>query len=349
MFSFSRAGVVQTGTPGYAFVFDAMSGESYIFLRNLAVGSQSTVQLVANIFTHEVVARKLCNAETLMDWKQSWRAATDFLLNFPGSQVSQTLHIMYHAGAEPVSGTDRSDTDRSDTDISHTTTTEYSSSLPDFYIGDFGYARTASEARTDGAIFYGGGPRAAETTLLQQAGARVPDGGDFSPPPGAVPPTRRRTWDMARFLQGMDSLLVDLAVPDGDYYDMELAAGLQRLVAMLASVHAQEQLLAASNVHSRPPSLVEVVFEAEKLERAALAVEGGTDSFEVFIAASRAVAGDMGVEKVFVFGGDGKEMEVEVRRVRVRAEEYGKKAVEGLGSLVECVYCNKLVTTLRVH
>ncbi|KAK4122225.1 hypothetical protein N657DRAFT_682026 [Parathielavia appendiculata] len=143
-----------------------MSGESYIFLRNLGIGSQSVVQLVGNIFTQVVVARKtrildhlnvlahshvhpfpafttrwaqcfshenipntsgrprpreeclrvsywtLCNAETLDDWARNWRAtfATGsfgveqhlFPVNLIAraiSQASQTLQIMYHAGA----------------------------------------------------------------------------------------------------------------------------------------------------------------------------------------------------------------------------------------------------------
>ena len=59
MFSFPRPDVVQTGTPGYAYLFDTASGESYIYLQSVFCGSQSAVNLVANTDTSEPVIQKI--------------------------------------------------------------------------------------------------------------------------------------------------------------------------------------------------------------------------------------------------------------------------------------------------
>jgi hypothetical protein len=59
MFSFPRPDVVQTGTPGYAYLYDAASGKSYIHLKTVGDGNQSAVKLVANTDTGEHVIQKI--------------------------------------------------------------------------------------------------------------------------------------------------------------------------------------------------------------------------------------------------------------------------------------------------
>lgn len=366
MFSIPRPGCVATGKQGHAYVFDSSSGESYIFLGHLAGGAQSIVQLVANIYTNEVVVRKvskrrplltngrsitdlpedreirildhltslahnpinavtgtprwapyighedislmstwprpamvcsrvsywkLCNGGSLVDWVRDWRMGPSengppqpFSLTpdepcpFPISiaarciaQVSETLHFMYNAGREAVY--------HGDLHLGNVFVHfgERSDGLPDFYLGDFGWARTASEALADGLSLYGGG-----LSNASLSGTNTDQDSPPSPPPGTAPPGQRRRWDMLRFsnsIKVMTQMVIPVTGPRSDE-----AKGLERLITMLQWLNEQEALLAASNPHSRPHSLVEFIREARKLERSALLVEKNTEEFKNFIA-----------------------------------------------------------------
>jgi serine/threonine protein kinase len=420
MFSFPRPGCVQTGTPGYAYVFDAMSGESYIFLRDLAVGSQSKVQLVANIFTKEVVVRKVskqtpplngastltntpedrevyiidhlnsilhnpvhsfpaftprwttclshetmpvmsngprprmeymhvsywkfCNAGSLSEWMRSWRTSPG-TGSFPVSliarciaQVSQTLHIMYQAGPEPVYHCDL----HLGNIFIHFDDPSHPGSLPDFYLGDFGWSRTATEARADSLALYGNGtpilsslsiPASSFTTFTTHSNTTLRT--SASPPPDTAPPHQRRKWDITRFLQGLDSL-VELAISPANHnppQSSEPAAGLKQLIAMLRFVDAQEQRLAALNPHSRLASLVEVVREAKNLEVASLAVERGREEFRGFVEGRRGVATEMvtGARPYVFTGGHMQGLSREVGRMR--AERFGRENIGGFNGV----------------
>ncbi|KAK4137715.1 hypothetical protein BT67DRAFT_438960 [Trichocladium antarcticum] len=386
MFSLPGPGRVDTGENGHAYIFDSASGESYIFLNPLAGGVQSTVQLVANIFTNEVVVRKvskfkpllkngrgatdvpecrefrildhldalvhnpvnivgatprlatcishenttamsrgprpamhcvrasywkLCNGGSMMDW------ACASGLETPASivarciaQVSETLHFMYNSGGEAVY--------HCDLHLGNVFVHfgDGADGLPDFYIGDFGWARTASEALADSRV----------------ASPPGDIGDPDSPPPGTARPGQRRCWDMMRFIEGLKAM-ADMAVPLGGPQSDE-SRGLGRLFEMAQWLDEQEQLLAARNPLSRPHSLVELIREARKLERTAMASEKTTEQFNKFLARSRERALQATNKKPYVFKSD-PALPPDVRRAR--AENYGHMNVEGPWSLLESV------------
>jgi hypothetical protein len=419
MFSFPRPGCVQTGEPGYAYVFDAKSGESYIFLRNLAVGLQSNVQLVANISTKEIVVRKvskhttpldavastltsvpedhevcildhinslirnpshafpaftprlaiclsheaitvmsdgpqprmewmhvsywkMCNAGTLGEWIRSWtngsgtRSLPVSLLARSIAQVSQTLHIMYHAGPEPVYHCDL----HIDNIFVHFDDPSDPACLPDFYIGDFGWSCIAIKADADGLVLHGSNNSNNSTdnrnnnnntgpTSHPNPSSFTQDTFRTAPSPGPdTPPTLQRyQWDITRLLQSLD-VHVDPSSPDSPNTDP--AAGLWRLMEMIRYLNAQELRLAATNPRSRPASLVEVVREAQTLETVALAAEQGSESFQGFMECRKAMAREiMAGGKPYVFSG--------TRGGREMAERFGRESIDGFGRVVESV------------
>lgn len=430
MFSFPRAGLVQTGSPGYAFGFEAKSGNSYLFLRKLAAGAQSKVQLVVDISTREVVVRKvsrehltlpstpdltrapedrevrilrvlnslvqnnpplyegqvliprwanclshevhavpfphidpnqppqlqclrvsywsLCNASSVADWARMWRENNVSAL-FPVSfvarciaQVCETLHVMYQLGPEAVY---HCDLHLANVFVHFDLTGGAGGSvLPEFYVGDFGCARTAREARVDGIALYGGDDGNDTRAAVLDAWENVHPGFDFpSPPAGTAPPGQRRRWDVARFLEGVENLLI-LAVPApgaGGLMDLNQpgvsaqAVGLKRLVMMMRFVDDQDQLLAGTNERSRPPYLVEVVREARKLEEMALTVEQGTDAFSTFLTMGRSQAEQVANGKMpFVRSrANGQTPE----RARASAANYGEENIDGPWTLIESV------------
>lgn len=430
MFSFPRPGLVQTGTPGYAFGFEAKSGNSYLFLEKLAAGAQSKVQLVVDISTREVVVRKvsrqhlplpsiqnltripedrearvlrllnsllhnnpplhegqvltprwatclshevhavpfphidptqpqqlqclrvsywsLCNASSVADWARMWRENNVSAL-FPVSfvarcvaQVCETLHVMYQAGPEAVY---HCDLHLANIFVHFDLSGGGDGSvLPDFYVGDFGCARTAREARVDGIALYGGDDDNETRAAVLDAWENVHPGFDFpSPPPGTAPPGQRRRWDVARFLDGLENLVM-LAVPApaaGGFMDpnqpglSEQAVGLKRLVMMMRFMDDQDQFLAETNERSRPPYLVEVVREARNLEEMALTVEQGTDAFSLFLTMGRSQAEQIAKGKMpFVYSrADGQTPEL----ARANAANYGEENIDGPWSLVESV------------
>ncbi|KAK3901433.1 hypothetical protein C8A05DRAFT_16387 [Staphylotrichum tortipilum] len=409
MLSFSRPGCVKTGVEGCVFAFGSTTGESYLFIRDLADGAQSTAQLVVDLATNETVVRKvsrhkkpldsaqdltkmrpdrearilahlndiirnpteplpesftprwttcisqedlpvlssgpnpklectrvsywkLCNSGTLGDWL--WGYGPDWM---PVSmvarciaQVSETLHVMYTAGPECIFHCDLH---------LHNVFVHFDSgspwALPDFYLGDFGLARTASETKAESEAIYGDGDIAA---LLD------------SPPPGAAQLNHRRRWDMARFFSTLSdavrfpipdigSVLAPPAPPTPPSPGKEplvmtkQETGLQRLLMIIKFIDSQDQLLAAQNPRSRPPSLVEVVREAKKLESAALIEEQGSKKFELFMAPTREKAKGMAKGDPFIFtGGQG----LAPGGRKALAAKYGDAKIEGPWTVMEC-------------
>ncbi|KAK4235907.1 hypothetical protein C8A03DRAFT_46026 [Achaetomium macrosporum] len=412
---------VETGEAGYAYVFHSRSDdscESYIFLRNMAGGTQSNVQLVANISTHELVVRKvcktktpledaddltklpqdrelrilehlnwfvsrplktliplgsritprwvtclahgnlpimsngpnaqqlcaqvsywkLCNGGTLADWAGAWNANHDSSLTtdtnhvddrvislpphqhnkelpFPTSviarciaQVSETLHFMYNAGPEAIYHGDlhlanvflHFDPGRRQDD---------NSCLPDFYLGDFGWSFTAS----DGLV------ERSSLGLHGEAGAYVLRG--------------RQGWDIATFMSSLDVLLAAALRPQTA---PRLGSQLQRLIMMVRFLDDQDQLLAVRNPRSRPPSLLELVREARKVEGMALAVERGTEQFKAFVEAGRERVKRVEMEKEMPFVYP-VEPGLSPEDGKARAESYGRLHIDGPWDLVESV------------
>ncbi|KAK4157187.1 hypothetical protein C8A00DRAFT_11954 [Chaetomidium leptoderma] len=419
MFSFPRAGCVETGKTGHAYVFDSMSGESYIFIRNLAVGAQSKVQLVANISTHEIVVRKvskkklplsdvselssvpkdrevlmldcldlimrsrpspantitprwasylhheniptmsggprprlectqvsywkLYNCGDLADLVRVWRSGsvgqgrdTPFPVSFVArciAQVCETLHVMYQAGPQAIY---HCDLHLGNVFVHFDPNSGDGSELPDFYIGDFGWARTAGEALADGVAQYGSGTTPFGPWSERPPGFETPP----SPPPGTAPPGQRRRWDVERFGTGLESFL-RLAFPATGPFTppnqpppSEQAHGLQRLMMMMSFMDSQEQTLAARNPHSHPPSLEEVVREAKILEKAALAVERLTIEFTALLLMLESWAEKITQGGPYVFTGD-LGLSSEMRKAQ--AENYGNNNIDGPWSLTDSV------------
>ncbi|KAL2020572.1 hypothetical protein VTK56DRAFT_8160 [Thermocarpiscus australiensis] len=505
MFSFPRPGCIETGQEGYAYIFDARSGESYVFLRNLGEGGQSTVQLVANIYTRERVARKvskrtlplplpqagqaaklpedreirvlnhlnalvlnpfrhvtltprwatcishedvpvtagsggtkshannnpntkvpcarvrvsywkLCNGGSLADWAAAqwpWdddadddddnnnnnntnplsrsKSSSVSLLPLPLlshaprpplarprprggggggggggeehhhhpffpvslvarciAQVCETLHFMYAAGPEPVFHCDLhlgnvfvhfgDDNDNDD------------DGRPDFYVGDFGWARTASEARADTEVLYGGGGGGGVASspggyyYLTSEGGGVGGGltpTTASPPPGTARPGQRRRWDIDRFGHAID-VLVRIAIPprmpkdpDQPPPPSELARGLEALVETLNDLDDQDRALAQRNPRSAPPSLVRAIRKAKKLEHAAWMAERNTEAYRRFIEAGRRRTRQLMREGSPFVHTSGPDVPAEVRRSR--AENYGRMNIAGPWCLIESI------------
>jgi hypothetical protein len=412
-YHFPRSGCIRTGTRGHAFVFDAMSGESYIHIREMDAGAQSSVNLVANLFTGELVVQKvskdklrlgpannltnvpedheihmhaaldvlihnplhamppqltprwttcishenvslttgfdyeapkpactrvsywkLCNGGILGDWLCTWRL--DHIADrspFPVSliarcisQISETLHIMYHAGREPIYHCDLHMSN-----IFVHIDPDDSNSLPDFYIGDFGWARSASESQRDTKFLCD----VTASIKIRAEWERAHPG--FPPPnphPEAPPLGQRRRWDVARFQVSLKHYIDD-AITTG----WELGADLDKLMTMMKFMDNQDKELAASDQNSRPPSLLELAREAKKLERKALAVEQGSALFRGILAMRRAQAKMLMEDTepfVFTNGSEGL-ARLSSEDAKSRAEQYGRLNIEGPWSLLESV------------
>ncbi|KAH6641000.1 hypothetical protein F5144DRAFT_590387 [Chaetomium tenue] len=377
-----------------------MSGETYIFNRLLSSGSQSTVQLVTNIQTYELVVRKvskykpvvrnahdlanvpednevrildhlnalrlnpaylltgltprwstcisyekivqscgpeprteclqisywkLCNAGSLSSVIDSWYSGSmaDIMegMLFPVSvlarciaQVCETLHFMYQAGHEAVYHCDL----HLGNIFVHYDSYPGTDGLPDFYLGDFGWARTASE----------------EQAASQTRGRA----------PGAASAGERRRWDVTRLLSMLEPLLRCTVVPWKRSWSVEppsvplqskQAMALQGLINMLKYVDAQDEAMAARNPTSRPPYLVEVVREAKRVEEFALQAEMGTASFEVVSKWGQLQLELSHQEKPHVFACEEWATQPQLQDMgAAQAERYGKAYIEGPWTLI---------------
>ena len=300
----------------------------------------------------------LCNAGSLADWTRLWTesnkhnaSAALFPVSFVArcvAHVCETLHVMYQTGPEAVY---HCDLHMANVFVHFGSNRSGGSSggLPDFYIGDFGWARTASEARVDGVALYGGGGEEEVRAGMLSAWREAHPGFEFpSPPPGVVPPGQRRRWDVARILEGLN-MLVKFAVPTvtapvtGGFMApaadqpglSEQAVGLRRLVMMMKFLDEQDQVLAVRNEWSRPPYLLEVVREARKLEAVALAAEQGTEIFNAFLAMGRSQAEQISKDgRPFVYS-SAESLTPEL--TKLHAVNYGEANIDGPWSLVESV------------
>ncbi len=302
----------------------------------------------------------VCNGGSLAEWARAWRehnshalgpstftSNTTFLTDTPAhnnsgsatpralipfpvsviarcvAQISETLHVIYQAGPEAVY--------HCDLHIGNVFVHFPGGSngvLPDFYLGDFGYARTANETAADQAAI---ADRAA--AAVARCLAKVPGAGYRPPPPQFQPPPlhhQRRRWDMTRFI---DTLLgpVGLAGSGG-----EMRTALARLMAMAKFLDRQDEELAVRNPRSRPPWLVELIREAKKLEEAALAAEQGTESFQLFAQLAEAQVEFMTGGKPFVLATAGPGMSPEMGKAY--AENFGLRRVAGPWRLVDSRY-----------
>ncbi|KAL2262517.1 hypothetical protein VTK26DRAFT_1097 [Humicola hyalothermophila] len=293
---------------------------------------------------------KLCNGGSLADW--TWDPdCVEVSLNWnpklpslPGPsedrasalpisivarcirQVSETLHFMYNAGHEAVYHCDL----HLGNVFLHFDPNGADGGLPNFYIGDFGWSRTASEDwanGSDGSLY--GPPRGRTASGM--------------PSLGSASPGQRRRWDLDRFgdaIKIMTRLAAPetagpLTPPDQSSPLSKHAKGLKGLIMMLQFLNDQEALLATKNPRSRPTSLAEFIREAKKLEEAALAAENNTDRFRRFIALGRRRAEHiMKRLKPHVFPSD---LALPAEARKTRAENYGRANIEGPWSLMESV------------
>jgi hypothetical protein len=420
MFKFIRGNRVRTGQAGHAYVFDSMSGQSYIFNRPLPSGAQNQVQLVTNIHTHEVAVRKvskqkpavqdahnlaqipednevrildhlnaivhnpvylltgltprwstcishervavqpqgrisageclrisywkLCNGGSVSSVISNWNSG--FMFNnmegklFPVSfvarciaQVCETLHFMYHAGHEAVYHCDL----HLGNIFVHYESDPGNDGLPNFYIGDFGSAHTASEVwRNDRTHMYldsGYSPPASKKLRARE------------PALGTAPASKRWRWDVTRFLSALEQLTRHTVVPWTNSGSANLpnppplseqAAVLGGLVKMLEFVDAQDGEMAARNPTSRPPSLVEVVRAAKRVEEFALKAEMYTEPFDVVAKWGELQLAWSQNEKPFVFASEERPAPPQTLDMTVaRAENYGKANIVGPWTLVD--------------
>jgi hypothetical protein len=216
------------------------------------------------------------------------------------SQVCETLHVMYHAGPEAVYHGDFT----LDAFFLHFDPL-CQGPLPDFYVANFAYSKTATEALLDTQLRYG-----SEWGRYRRILPRI------------APLGQRRRWDIETFIHELHRHCN--AVDSKS----EQAVGLQRLMALLTLLDDQDRDLAARDPNSRPPSLLEVVQEAKKLEMTALAVEQYTEQFKASIARGRAKAKkDLKADKPFVFRAANK----------ASAEKFGRRHLYGNFRVIESV------------
>lgn len=426
MFQFTRGNHVWTGQTGHAYVFDSMSGESYIFNRPLPSSSQNRVQLVTNIHTHEVAVRKvkteklvvkdthdlarvpedneirildhlnalvhnpvylltgltprwstcishekiavpsqgpilraeclqisywkLCNAGTVCSVMSSWHwghmsdnmEGKLFPVSFVArciAQVCETLHFMYQAGPEAVYHCDL----HLGNIFVHYESKTGNDGLPNFYIGDFGWARTASEALDDSEAW-----REDRAHMYLNSGYSPPPADEWQtrdPAPGTASVGERRRWDVGRFLSALEQLTRHTAVPWNNGWNAGLAnpspasqqaVELGKLVERLKFVDAEDEKEAARNPRSRPPGLVEVVREAKRLEEFALQAEMHTEPFDLVARWGQLQLAHSQNEKPFVFATEERPAPPQILDMRTaRAENYGKANIVGPWTLVD--------------
>ncbi len=293
-------------------------------------------------YTH-VSYWQFCNGGTIADWYRTWgRTATrdsDDGPRFPVSfiarciaQVCETLHVMYQVGPEAVY---HCDLHLANIFVHFADGDANAGPLPDFYIGDFGWARTATEARADAVRLYGESGGSSSRSLS-------PGGGGPLPAPGTALPTQRRRWDVERFfsaLQGLRGLALPPSssnplIPPGSQGLSKQEAGLQRLMRMMEWMDSQDGQLAARNPGSRPPSLMELVREAKMLEEVALAAEQGTEVFKELVEMGRSWVEKTKGEKPVVFTTPGEKGQLP-ETTKQSAEEFGRAKVAGPWRLME--------------
>ncbi|KAK4114770.1 hypothetical protein N656DRAFT_796394 [Canariomyces notabilis] len=199
----------------------------------------------------------LCNGGSLIDWVRA-QADNNYTERpcFPVSivarcigQVCETLEFLYTAGEEPVY---HFDLHLANIFIHFSS---YTPDLPDFYLGDFGSARIASES------------------LAHEAAKDRHRGGD-----DAIP--GRRVWDTGIFMASLSEFVWRPMFHHHLHLNTERREdmlGLRDLMSKAAYLQSKENTAALTNPHSRPPSLLGVITAAKELEKKARDIELTSD------------------------------------------------------------------------
>ncbi|KAK4031786.1 hypothetical protein C8A01DRAFT_51253 [Parachaetomium inaequale] len=277
---------------------------------------------------------KLCNGSDLADLSSRWYRG-EFGKEMLGhvfpvclvarciAQVCETLHFMYQAGPEAVY---HNDLHLGNIFLHYDSRSN--GGLPDFYLGDFGLAFTASE------------------DLAGRAKQAPVAPGLF---PGIDGPNERERWDVVTFRSAIENIDHYTRIPLTEAFDppspkppSEQSVRLQRLMYMLKFIDGQDEQLAARNPQSRPPSLLEVILEAKKLEASALEIERDTVPFKALMAWGRSLKARALREEPYVFESEKRPEPPErvhvfmQQQMRVaQAEKHGEDIVEGPWTLVE--------------
>ncbi|GAB1314583.1 Protein kinase domain-containing protein [Madurella fahalii] len=269
--------------------------------------------------TNTVVRRvsywKFCNGGCLADWSRSCKEDSPRTLVFPVSivarciaQVCQTLEFMYTADSKPIY--------HCDLHLSNIFVhfADDKGILPDFYIGDLGLTRTASESLAD--------------TLMkeQRDGLNAASGPvSVTTPPNIPPFGQRRQWDIGRFIDCLEEITRDIfRMKSGE--QSESLTELRSLMSLVAWLNSQEAALAARNPTSRPPSLRPIMDRARKLEETARAIELNTEAYKAFCEFAHHRKHIILHSNPFVVSGEKSE-----------AEEYGRMMVAGPWTVVRSI------------
>ncbi|KAK4142315.1 uncharacterized protein C8A04DRAFT_13381 [Dichotomopilus funicola] len=320
---------------------------------NAAVTKQGPSSLPLRTEHVRVSYWKLCNGGDLATLASDWAGGL-----IPGiapghlfpvcvvalciAQVCETLHFMYHAGAETIYHGDLHATNIFLHFTSNNTST-HNHGLPDFYLGDFGWATTASEDQAYSATWH----KEYQYKYICTSDLPYPMDGFVKPQPapGTQDPDERRRWDVGRFLEALNLTWIDPNNPHQPRPKTQptpttqpptpQATALQTLLKTFSTLNTHEITLATHSPTSRPPSLLPLINQAHQLAHDAFTIEQHNPSLQAFLAWGRARAAQALGVRPFVFGaGEGAE-EKEIRVAR--AEVYGDACVAGPWRVVEAV------------
>jgi hypothetical protein len=187
-------------------------------------------------------------------------------------QVCETLEVMYQCGMEAVYHCDLHLYN-----IFVHWPTDGQSRRPNFFIGDFGWARTASEALLETECAYGRDRGEAMKMWRENHNGEL-----WDMAPETAKQGKRRICDLRCFLWGLSPRLVL------DHANITpLQAELRDIISELDKLREEDDKL-TQHTNSRPPSLMSVVQRARALEEEALTQEEDTEFYKDFVTRSRA-------------------------------------------------------------
>ncbi|KAH6626476.1 hypothetical protein B0J18DRAFT_455707 [Chaetomium sp. MPI-SDFR-AT-0129] len=322
---------------------------------NVAVTKQGPSSIPPRTEHVRVSYWKLCNGGNLATLASDWAGGL-----IPGiapghlfpvcvvalciAQVCETLHFMYHAGHETIY---HSDLHAANIFLHFTSdnTSTHNHGLPDFYLGGFGWATTASEDQAYSAAWH----KEYQYKYICTSDLPYPMDGFVKPQPapGTQDPDERRRWDMGRFLEGLQDLIQHTLTPYTPKNNntnnainnlfspaphltwtdpnnphqpktqpkaptpapqaTPQATALQTLLKTFTTLHTHETSLATHSPIRRPPSLLPLINQAHKLANDAFTIEQHDPALQAFLAWGRARAAETLGVKPFVFGsGEGE-------------------------------------------
>ncbi|KAL2269690.1 hypothetical protein VTJ83DRAFT_1874 [Remersonia thermophila] len=229
---------------------------------------------------------KLCNGGTLHDLIEKNDRVPVSVLARCIAQVCETLHVMYHCGKEPVY---HCDLHLANVFVHWPGGAAYKNK-PDFYIGDFGYSRTASQSWIDTACCYGAAA-AFERRQWELAHDRK-----YSEPPRVAQPGCRRRWDIAHFL-GILAYKLDRKRM-GRHPGFNL---LKELLDELQKLDDKDHKLATRDPTSKPPPLLPMAKTAREVEAVALRAERDMESYDAFLENGREAVRSLTYRPPFVW------------------------------------------------